>query len=132
MAIKEVAESLEYVDVRTMGDLHAVLASPDRTQVVRRSWLSVRGLGSASWDYLVMLAGEDGVKADTMICRFVATAVGEPAVAPHRAKAAVEGAALVFEVEQAKLDRAIWCFTSGRQPRADRNQLPSGLSDRCA
>jgi hypothetical protein len=41
-----------------------------------RAW-RVKGLGAVSWDYLLMLSGAQGVKADTTVRRFVSAAVGE-------------------------------------------------------
>ncbi|WP_125775955.1 hypothetical protein [Antribacter gilvus] len=75
-----------------------------------RAW-RVRGLGFVSWTYLLMNAGVDGVKADTMVRRFVAQALGESGpVSVERAQAAVTGAAAELQATQKALDHAIWLF----------------------
>ena len=43
----------------------------------RRAYVAVRGLGTVTWDYLCMLLGVDGVKADVWIVRFVGRALSD-------------------------------------------------------
>jgi hypothetical protein len=64
-----------------------------------------------------MLLGHPGVKADTMINRFVSDAIGVNAVDAERAHAAVTGAAQILDVQARDLDHAIWRYQSGRPVR---------------
>lgn len=42
----------------------------------RAAYCGTRGLGPVTWDYFLMLVGHDGVKADTLVTRFVVGALG--------------------------------------------------------
>jgi IMP dehydrogenase len=56
-------------------------------------WRSVHGQRSGiSWHYVLILANVEDVKADRMICRFVARAIGDPGVSPVEAADAVRAA----------------------------------------
>lgn len=101
-AIYSAATAMRHAGIDSTEDLREQLSSG------RAAWLGVRGLGWVSWDYLLMLTGADGVKADTMVQRFVATSVGAPAVSGERAKVAVIDAAALLEVDARVLDHAIW------------------------
>ncbi len=112
---RQAAIALQECGIETAADLRAAVRDRDQSADVKRAWLSVRGLGLVSWDYLLMLVGEDGTKPDTMVCRFVGEAVGVT-VGPDRARLAVQGAAAALSVEVGALDRAVWRFQSGRTP----------------
>ncbi|WP_372697509.1 hypothetical protein [Arthrobacter sp. JSM 101049] len=61
----------------------------------KRAYTSVRGLGWVTYEYFTMLLGQPGIKADTMIRRFVDTALekeGLPPVDTHTARRIVEAA----------------------------------------
>lgn len=103
-AVYEVATKLHGAGIDTIADLQ------NDTDKAAAEWLSVRGLGRVSWAYVLMLTGADGVKADVMVRRFVATAVGEQAVTDERARLAVEGAAELMGVGARLLDHAIWRY----------------------
>ncbi len=86
------------------------------TAAAKTAWLSVHGLGITSWDYLEMNVGLQGVKADTMVRRYVARAVGaSKMVSVDRARAAVKGAADLIDVSYKRLDHAIWREESGQR-----------------
>ena len=73
-AVLRVAQILVHADIQTPEDLAA--ATPDQLAEVRRRWTAITGQGSGlSWDYFLMLAGRQGVKADRMVRRFVADAL---------------------------------------------------------
>lgn len=77
------------------------------------AWRGTKGLGQVSWDYFLMNAGIDGVKADTMVRRFVTLALeADATVGIDRARAAVAGAAETFGVTSRTLDHAIWRYQS--------------------
>ena len=110
-AIMDGAQGLIDTGVRTTADLRRALGASRAD--VRSRWLSVPGLGPISWDYLAMLAGEDGVKADTWVVRHVTRVAGEP-VSASRAAEALIGAAEILGVSTKTLDHRIWLYESGR------------------
>jgi hypothetical protein len=113
VALTRGVEALKGVGVTTAADLRD--ASPVTLAAARTAWTRTYGLGPVSWDYLLMLAGQDGVKADTMVRRFVTRAVGaSQQVSVERARAAVREAAERLGVQQSVLDHRIWRSESGR------------------
>lgn len=81
----------------------------------RRAYVGVSGLGHVTWAYLGMLLGQPGVKADTMIRRFVSAAVGRPTVDAARARELIEATAVQMDVLPTDLDHAIWSYQRGRR-----------------
>lgn len=83
-----------------------------------RRWGSVPGQGSGiSWSYFLMLSGAAGVKADRMIRRFVAEALGradETEVSMQEAIALVTATAERLGVSAATLDHQIWLYQRAR------------------
>jgi hypothetical protein len=108
-AIYRAAVSMLDVGISRIEDLRGNLTGG------RAAWLGVRGLGWVSWDYLLMLTGDDGVKADTMVQRFVAEALGLPSVTGERAKIAVTDAAADSSIDARVLDHAIWLYQRERR-----------------
>ena len=104
-ALAEAVGRLRDIGVETAADFRTA----DKSQAWR-AW-QVKGLGAVSWDYLLMLSGAQGVKADTMVRRFVTEAVGESGlVSMDRAERAVKAAAERFGLTQRTLDHAIWLY----------------------
>ena len=93
-------------------------AEPGTLEALRKRWISIPGQGSGlSLDYFLMLNGMPGVKADRMVRRFVARAVGLPnelAVSADDAGALVRAAAAELGVSDRVLDYAIWRHESDR------------------
>lgn len=86
-AVADAAAALVRVGVNTTDDLRRTYMSSD----VESAWRSIKGQRSGiSWHYLLILARVPDVKADRMVCSFVARAVGRPRVT------AVEGRDLVL------------------------------------
>lgn len=83
----------------------------------KRAWTGTVGLGWVTWEYFTMLLGHPGVKADTMIKRFVSEALMVQDADPKRAHAAVMDAAKILGVRARDLDHAIWRHQSGRPVR---------------
>ncbi|GAB2472030.1 hypothetical protein [Xylanimonas ulmi] len=103
--------------LREIGIETAEALSGADEAAARRAWC-VRGLGAVSWDYVLMLAGVQGVKADTMVRRFVTAAVGASVlVSKERAESAVKAAASRLGATERALDHAIWLHQR-RQPAA--------------
>lgn len=114
--ILEAATMLQAAAVQSTRDLRAL--GTERLAEVKAGWLALPGQHSGiSWRYLLMLAGVPGVKADRMICRFVATATQQPyrTIRPPFAEQAVERAAALLDVAPNVLDHAIWRWQSGRR-----------------
>ncbi|QCW49533.1 hypothetical protein FE634_02285 [Nocardioides dongxiaopingii] len=81
------------------------------------AWTGTVGLGWVTWEYFTMLLGHPGVKADTMVNRFVSKAIGVKTADAKRAHGAVTGAAELLGVQARDLDHAIWRHESGRSVR---------------
>lgn len=94
-------------------------ATPEQLMDVRRRWTGIRGQGSGlSWQYFLMLSGEEGVKADRMIRRFVADALecDEQDISQDDAHELVTEAARLLGLSVSQLDFAIWLHQSGNTP----------------
>lgn len=79
----------------------------------KRAYTSVRGLGWITYEYFTMLLGKPGVKADTMICRFINEALMKEGLNPvdsHRARHLVEMAhkEVYPHIRLNHFDHAIW------------------------
>lgn len=112
-AMLRAAEALVSINIDTTVDLRKATEDPAELAAVRRAWIGVHGLGKASWDYFLMLAGPDGSKADTLLIRYVTRALNLPKpVEPSHAQSALRCAAHTLGVTQKRLDHAIWLFES--------------------
>lgn len=107
-AIVGAAGALVAVGVRTSAHVDA-----DSTEQ-KAAYVGVDGLGPVTWQYLLMLIGKPGVKADRWICRFVGDALGRP-VGSAEAFALVHEAAASRKVSPTDLDHAIWSYMSRRR-----------------
>jgi hypothetical protein len=117
--LKAEAVCRQAANVRDAGaETPAQLAALDdvRLEELRAAWVAVPGQGSGlSWSYFLMLARMPGVKADRMVRRFVAAALGRPgeqAVSAAQAARLVTAAAEQIGVEDRVLDYAIWRYQS--------------------
>ncbi|RAX15343.1 hypothetical protein DC347_17915 [Pseudarthrobacter sp. AG30] len=95
--------------VRTAAHLRAL--DPDH----KRAYTEVKGLGDVTYEYLTMLLGQPGIKADRMIRGFVDAALEEQHLAPVKAETARRIVAAVHaaerpDVELQKFDHAIWMY----------------------
>ncbi|MBU8826982.1 hypothetical protein [Mycolicibacterium goodii] len=123
-AMRQAATALMAIGIDTTQDLRCAADNPDALKEVRRAWVSVHGLGKASWDYFLMLAGPDGSKADTLLIRYVGRALKLPAqAAPDRVQAALKCAANTLKVTEKRLDHAIWAYESDASRRAQKSRL---------
>ena len=102
-AIVEAAGNLLAEGVQAASDLDP----HDPAQ--KRAYTSVHGLGPVTWEYLGMLLGKPGVKADRWILRFVSRGLG-------RDLSSAEAHSLLHEVSNrldtspTELDHAIWAY----------------------
>lgn len=121
-AVRLAAAVLVAGDMQTPTDLAS--AEPEQLEALREQWTSIRGQASGlSWDYLLMLTGVQGVKADRMIRRFVADALGvdEIAISAQDARMLVTAAAARLGVGISDLDYAPLCQRPARRSPS-RNQ----------
>lgn len=73
-AVIEAARNLVELGINTGEDFRRY-AHDRGVEELKRAYVNVRGLGWVTFEYFSMLLGRPGVKADTMICRFVNTAL---------------------------------------------------------
>ena len=109
VCVVEAAENFLALDPPVKNASHLEALNPDH----KRAYTAVRGLGWVTYEYLTMLLGQPGIKADTMICRFVDTALAEAGLAPVDAPAArrlVEAVQLAVypHIKLHHFDHAIW------------------------
>jgi hypothetical protein len=115
-AVRLFAKALQKAGIDRFRDME----DAERVERARRLVLDIPGQKSGiSFDYFALLAGQPLVKADRMVCRFVADAVGEPTVVPGRAREGVIGAARILKAEfphidTRLLDSEIWAYESNR------------------
>jgi hypothetical protein len=120
-AVYSAARALRDAGIDSRDDLRAAVAQGGEAGV-KGLWLAVPGQRSGlSWEYLLMLAGLPRVKADRMICRFVARALARLDVPPAVAANQIVRAAELLETSPTTLDHEIW--------RYERRQRPAGRSE---
>jgi hypothetical protein len=107
------AKALKSVGINDFKDIR----SREVAALGRQAVSKVTGHASGiSYDYLLMLAGDDSfVKADRMICRFVADAANLSTVSPAQAQEAVVGACRKLSGQYPTLtprllDHLIWLY----------------------
>jgi len=118
-AVREFAEVLQSERVERLSDMR----SDGAVARVEPRIKQIKGQSSGiSFDYFMILAGSDEyIKADRMICRFVADALRSNSVKPREARDLFLSAANVLRrqypnVTPRALDHAVWDFQRGRQP----------------
>lgn len=80
----------------------------DRDSAAQRAaYCGTRGLGPVTWDYFLMLVGHDGVKADTLVTRFVVEALGRR-LGSEEVSRLVTDAARRMDMPVSALDHSIW------------------------
>jgi len=112
-SVRQAAQVLAQHGVTTTADLVAAVALPH--QPLKAAWHRVPGNGVASWRYLLMLAGDEHIKPDRMVHRFVANALGaeERGLTMVRAADALAASAVHQEVGLRVLDHTVWLYQSG-------------------
>ncbi|MFV9634844.1 hypothetical protein [Mycobacterium neumannii] len=97
------------------GVIHAGDLDRDSSQH-RAAYTGTKGLGPVTWAYFAMLLGHEGVKADTLVSRFVEQAIGRNPGA-NQVEELVTEAAHRLGISPIILDHAIWRYMS--RPRDD-------------
>ena len=102
---------------RTGNEIRSRIKTKGDALEVRHAMESVKGVGPATSSYFLMLIGVDGVKADSIVSRFVSDAVKE-----HLSQGEIErivgAAAERFGSTRQALDYAIW----DKAPRIGHNR----------
>jgi hypothetical protein len=111
-AIVHAAQRFTAVGVR-----HAADINPD-SSAQRNAYCGTRGLGPITWEYFLMLLGNDGVKPDVLVTRFVEEALGRPVEYTEVIEIVGRAAGRLRKTVGA-LDHSIWNYMSKR-PRRER------------
>lgn len=92
-----------------LAEVGAVTADDvDRDSAAQRAaYCGTKGLGPVTWEYFLMLVGHDGVKADTLVTRFVAEALGRRPTVDEVGQL-VTAAAQDLDMSASDLDHTIW------------------------
>jgi hypothetical protein len=121
------AKALQQLGIETFADVLKSGLSND----LRRAIKAIPGQGSGlTYAYFLMLAGnENGVKADRMVTRFVADALGMRNVSSERAEELVRQASSVLRTDFPKLvpsslDNKIWKYQRSQQDSTPANCRP--------
>jgi hypothetical protein len=115
-AIRQIAAALPSLGIRSAANLRAA-ADAEKLDPIKAAWRLAPGQRSGiTWNYALMLARIPGVKADRMVIRYVADAIGKKQDPPTPK----EASELVKQVAELKgwdliyLDHAIWRKQSRR------------------
>lgn len=109
-AVREVASRLVDHGIDTAADVRS--RAERAPGELKRLFTGTSGVGKATYRYFLMLLGVPGVKADTMVVRFLTNAIGRD-VSQSEAERFVTEAASQLEVGATELDHAIWRYQSG-------------------
>jgi hypothetical protein len=113
-AVRQFAAALQKAGIERFADLE----DETKLELAEAFVRDVKGQSSGiSFDYFRILVGHETVKADRMVCRFVARAAGLEHVAPTVAKLAVIDATVLLKPEFPNLntrllDYVIWNYES--------------------
>ncbi len=113
-AVRQFAAALRKAGIERFADMEDEAKLELADALVRK----VKGQSSGiSFDYFRILAGAETVKADRMVCRFVARAAGLEHIAPKVAKHAIIDATAILKPAFANLnvrllDYVIWNYES--------------------
>jgi hypothetical protein len=82
---------------------------------VETFWLTIKGQSSGiSFGYFMMLLGQEGIKPDRMIIRFLEKALARK-VSTDEAREMLAAVAHKLSLSQIQLDHAIWNYQRGRK-----------------
>jgi hypothetical protein len=106
-AVERFSDALSKSGIERLGDT-------EDPEVNRKAEVMIRTIpghkSGISFEYFLMLAGSDNfVKADRMICRFIAEATGMPQT-PGSARATLLAVAKELGVAPRALDYAVWAY----------------------
>lgn len=113
-AVLEAAEALTKRRAVGSGVDTAQDVTSANSRQVAATLMTVPGIGRVTADYFLMLLGYPGVKADTMIRRYLAQALDGKVRSVADAVAAVTAAAATLGCDVVHLEHSIWAFESAR------------------
>jgi hypothetical protein len=131
-AVRQFAAALQRAGIERFADLEDEKKLEQAEGFVKQ----VKGQSSGiSFDYFRILVGHQTVKADRMVCRFVASAAGLEDVAPTVAKLAVIDATALLKpdfpsLNTRLLDYVIWNYES-RNAASNRKRGPTQRQASC-
>jgi len=122
--IEEAAKALKSLGIETVQDLRAKLQPDLKNNPVRDFWLKLPSQSSGvTYNYLLILAGEQSVKPDRWVLKFLDDVLDEGKhISECDAVELVSRAAEKLGVEPRKLDHIIWREASGREKFIDEEQ----------
>lgn len=126
-AIKEIGTKFSDLNVSSSDELRSAI-DESRLKDLESAWRSTAGQKSGiTWEYALMLAGVPGVKADRMVVRYVARALGRAPsdVSPGEASSLVRRLAEQNGWDVIRTDHAIWRFESGRPVNREGDPIES-------
>lgn len=105
--VKLAADKLRRLGIETLQDAECFVSKAPKK--IKGSLRSLSGIGDRTIHMLLMyLGGEEFVKGDVHVCRFVARALGGDEVLPEEAERLVKQAAKVLDITPRLLDNMIW------------------------
>jgi hypothetical protein len=115
-AVVEAAQALEKIGVNEASDL-----TETKVTEAKAAYTGVHGLGWITFEYFLMLLGKPGIKADTMVQRFVNDALSAEGLDEVDAKTAHQMLTDIFEEYNqdhwknlSNFDHAIWRYQRRR------------------
>lgn len=127
-AIREIATKLSGLGVSTSDEFRSAITA-NRLDELKSAWRSTAGQRSGiTWEYALMLIGIPGVKADRMVVRYVARALGRASsdLLPAEAAGLVRRLANQNGWNLIHADHAIWRFESGRPVNREGDPIEPG------
>ncbi|GAA2177222.1 heme peroxidase [Arthrobacter parietis] len=116
--VRQAAIALREIGILTTQDLRDEYEKDETLSRVKSVWLKLPSQSSGiTFNYLLILAGLQSVKADRMILRFIQqhTDLGRSEISPHQAATLIKRVADAYPTTARKLDHVIWRHTSGRE-----------------
>lgn len=119
IAAIEAAQEIQKLGINSSEDLISYWYGSKKQQSdLRKAYTSVYGLGKVTFEYFLMLLGLPGVKADRMITRFVATAIGASSITAERAHSLImdsyQESSIKHAVSLISFEHGIWLYQSER------------------
>lgn len=112
-AVKAVAKNLVDAGITNTATLDDIIKGEEER--VRRTFTAISGVGDVTFSYFLMLLGYPDVKADRMICRFVADALGRDSIDSTSARRLIREVAVRMKMDPRDLDHATWQWQRRRR-----------------
>ncbi|WP_024476660.1 hypothetical protein [Arthrobacter sp. CAL618] len=116
--VRRAAAGLQSLDILSTKDLHGEYQNDPSLNRLKSMWRNLPSQSSGvTFNYLLILAGLQSVKADRMILRFIEqhTKLDSRQINPSEAADLVMRVAEAYPTTARRLDHVIWRHTSGRE-----------------